>query len=450
MKDASRIHQQLIEEVSLLKQRIKQLEQSESELKQAQEELKNSEEKYRRIIETSQEGIVLHDENFLYTFVNKRFAEMLGYSPEELIGLDPIQFTFEEDMQDMSEILERRKRRTQGISQPFERRFRRKDGSTLWTYVSMTSMVGKNGRFEGSFAMHTDITQRKQAEDALRESEQRLQALMDAAPIAITWADMEGNQTYINRTHYELFGYALEEIPTVAEWRRRAYPDPAYRETVPSFFSAYKEGKEFAPYEAAVTCKDGTLRHVKGSGVVVSGTMLLTLDDITERKRMEQQLHTASLTDELTGVHNRRGFITLSEQQLKMAERTKKDVLLFFADLDKMKLINDTLGHQEGDKALIELATILKEVFRESDIIGRIGGDEFAILAIDTTNETREILINRLYNTLDDYNKTEGRNYQLSLSIGTAHYNPETPSTLDELMAQADTLMYEEKRGKEN
>jgi diguanylate cyclase (GGDEF)-like protein len=148
-------------------------------------------------------------------------------------------------------------------------------------------------------------------------------------------------------------------------------------------------------------------------------------------------------------VHNRRGFITLSEQQVKMAERTKKDILLFFADLDKMKLINDTLGHQEGDKALIELATILKEVFRQSDIIGRIGGDEFAILAIDTTNETRETLINRLHNTLDDCNKTEGRNYQLSLSIGTAHYNPETPSTLDELMAQADTLMYEEKRGKE-
>jgi diguanylate cyclase (GGDEF)-like protein len=189
---------------------------------------------------------------------------------------------------------------------------------------------------------------------------------------------------------------------------------------------------------------------VKGSGVVVSGTMLLTLDDITDRKRMEQQLHTMSLTDELTGVHNRRGFLTLSEQQLKIAERTKKDILLFFADLDKMKLVNDTLGHQEGDKALVEVATILNEVFRESDIIGRIGGDEFAVLAIDTTDETKEILINRLHNTLDDYNQTEGRNYQLSLSIGIAPYNPEKPSSLDELIAQADTLMYEEKRNKQH
>ena len=78
-----------------------------------------------------------------------------------------------------------------------------------------------------------------------------------------------------------------------------------------------------------------------------------------------------------------------------------------------------------------------------------MGGDEFACLAIDTSNKTRDVIIKRLHNTLDDYNRPEGRSYQLSLSIGIAHYNPETPSTLDELMAQADTLMYEEKRNKQ-
>jgi len=161
---------------------------------------------------------------------------------------------------------------------------------------------------------------------------------------------------------------------------------------------------------------------------------------------MEEKLRTMSLTDDLTAIYNRRGFFTLAQQQMKVAERTKKDMLLFFADLDKMKQINDTLGHQEGDKALIEIAAIFKEVFRESDIIGRMGGDEFAILAIDTSDETREVLMHRLCNILDNYNRSEGKSYQLSLSIGIAHYNPETPSTLDELMAQADTLMYEEKR----
>jgi diguanylate cyclase (GGDEF)-like protein len=115
-----------------------------------------------------------------------------------------------------------------------------------------------------------------------------------------------------------------------------------------------------------------------------------------------------------------------------------------------MKHINDTLGHHEGDNALIEVATILKQVFRESDIIGRMGGDEFAVLAIDTTDETGEVLINRMQDTLGAHNKLGNRTYQLSLSIGIAHYDPKKPSTLDELMAQADILMYEEKRNNQD
>ena len=200
-----------------------------------------------------------------------------------------------------------------------------------------------------------------------------------------------------------------------------------------------------------MNCKDGAEKIVRFFPVLLeTGEQIICCDDITEQKRLESELHTISLTDELTGLCNRRGFITLAGQQLKIAERTKKDMLLFFADLDKMKHINDTLGHQAGDIALVEAAAILKEVFRESDIMGRMGGDEFAILAIDTTDEAREVLVNRLHNTLDNYNKSEGRNYQLSLSIGIARYDPETPSTLDELMTQADTMMYEEKRNKQH
>jgi diguanylate cyclase (GGDEF)-like protein len=155
-----------------------------------------------------------------------------------------------------------------------------------------------------------------------------------------------------------------------------------------------------------------------------------------------------SLTDELTGLYNRRGFMALSAQQLKIAERTKKGLLLAFVDLDKMKQINDTLGHQVGDTALVEIATILKEAFRESDIIGRMGGDEFAILALDINDETGEVLTNRLLNVLNAHNSRAGRSYQLSLSIGIAHFDPEKPSNLDELIAHADTCMYDEKKSK--
>jgi diguanylate cyclase (GGDEF)-like protein len=171
---------------------------------------------------------------------------------------------------------------------------------------------------------------------------------------------------------------------------------------------------------------------------------------VTEREQLEYKLKAMSITDDLTGLYNRRGFFTVAAQQMNVAERSKKEMLLFSADLDNMKQINDTFGHQEGDCALIEIASILKEVFRKSDIICRMGGDEFAVLAIDTTNTTREVLMKRLDTILEACNRRQGSKYQLSMSVGVVHYDPGNPSSIDELMAQADVLMYEEKRKKKN
>jgi PleD family two-component response regulator len=115
-----------------------------------------------------------------------------------------------------------------------------------------------------------------------------------------------------------------------------------------------------------------------------------------ERHRMQEQIRSLSLVDELTGLYNRRGFLTLASQQLKLAHRLKKRMLLVFADLDGMKRINDTLGHQEGDKALIEIAKILKETFRESDIIARLGGDEFVVLTLEKSVSSDDAITKRL------------------------------------------------------
>jgi two-component system, cell cycle sensor histidine kinase and response regulator CckA len=135
--------------------------------------------------------------------------------------------------------------------------------------------------------------ERRRAEEALRESEHKLQALMDAAPVAISWADTEGNRKYINRKFSELFGYSLEDIPTMAAWRLRAYPDLAYRSTIPNFLTSIADGKGFPFYESTVTCKDGSQRQVIGSAAVVSNMILLMLDDITERKHLESELRQA-------------------------------------------------------------------------------------------------------------------------------------------------------------
>ncbi|MBE3145191.1 MAG: diguanylate cyclase, partial [Planctomycetes bacterium] len=165
-----------------------------------------------------------------------------------------------------------------------------------------------------------------------------------------------------------------------------------------------------------------------------------------ERKRMEQEILSLSLTDELTGLYNRRGFSLLAEQELKLAHRIKRGMLLFFCDLDDLKIINDNWGHAQGDLALKEVSAILKETFREADIPARIGGDEFVVLAEDASSESADILTNRIQATLERRNQQGDRPYQLTLSMGIARYDPEAPCTVSELIAQADGQMYDQKQ----
>jgi diguanylate cyclase (GGDEF)-like protein len=196
-----------------------------------------------------------------------------------------------------------------------------------------------------------------------------------------------------------------------------------------------------------------TLAHsllwVIGLAGIGAGTRRLRSQTL-QREKLEGELLTLSITDPLTALNNRRGFLSLAEQQLKLSGRTHRRGTLFFADLDGMKTINDTLGHEEGDKALIEVASVFKETFRSSDIIARMGGDEFAILAIDPEEIDPTIIINRLQNRIDMHNDQTNRKYKLSISIGCSFYDPENPSSIDELMASADELMYEQKKIKKS
>lgn len=169
-----------------------------------------------------------------------------------------------------------------------------------------------------------------------------------------------------------------------------------------------------------------------------------------QREKAEEEITILSMTDQLTGLNNRRGFLTLAEQQVKVLERAKRKLMLFFADLDGLKWINDTLGHKEGDKAIIEAASVFKETFRLSDIIARMGGDEFAILAIDPEENDPGIITNRLQKQIDMRNNQANRKYKLSISVGYSFFDSENPSSIDELMASADQLMYEQKKCKKS
>ena len=165
-----------------------------------------------------------------------------------------------------------------------------------------------------------------------------------------------------------------------------------------------------------------------------------------ERHRMLRELHHLVLVDELTGLSNRRGFVVLAEHQFKVADRHRSPATLVFVDLDGMSVINTRFGHREGDRALRDVAAVLATTFRESDVIGRVGRDEFSILLTDNSSDADDLVIARLQRELARHNAREGRRYELSLSLGTGRYDPRHPCSVDELIHASDLAMHSYKR----
>ena len=183
-------------------------------------------------------------------------------------------------------------------------------------------------------------------------------------------------------------------------------------------------------------------------GEVEGSVLVRSLRYAIERHRLQTQIQAMSLVDDLSGLYNRRGFLTLAEQQLKVAVRQRRGVALLYADMDGMKQINDRFGHAEGDCAIMETARLLTSTFRNSDIVARLGGDEFAILAVDVSQADVERVAARLEESLRARNALMPHPYPLSVSVGAVHYDPAIPCSLEELMARADQIMYERKRSK--
>lgn len=183
-------------------------------------------------------------------------------------------------------------------------------------------------------------------------------------------------------------------------------------------------------------------------GQVSTPLLVRSIRYAVERHRMQSQLRTLSLVDELTGLYNRRGFLTLAEQQLKTAQRSNAEMRMFFADLDGMKQINDNYGHHEGDWAIIQTAEILRQTFRESDILARFGGDEFAALAATMPNDTEDKILRRLQANVLTLNEKYRRPFTLRLSVGSAHFDSKNIRSLEHLMGEADKVLYEQKAHK--
>jgi len=286
--------------------------------------------------------------------------------------------------------------------------------------------------------------------EEIEERRLYLEGVLRAAPDAVVTLDAHHRIVEWNTGAERLFGYSREEA--IGQNIDDLVTSSDVFEEAVGFTQRVMGGEEVPPTETVRYRKDGSPVDVivAASPILVEDELIgavVVYTDITTRVRMEEALRAMLLIDELTGLYNRRGFVTLGRQQLKTADRAKRRMVLLFADFDDLKWINDTFGHLEGDKALIEVADVLKETFRESDILARIGGDEFVVLAIETNGAPVEVLTARLQENLEAHNAEGDLRYKLSLSVGIARYDPEHPCSIDELLARADKSMYEKKHG---
>lgn len=200
-----------------------------------------------------------------------------------------------------------------------------------------------------------------------------------------------------------------------------------------------------AEEENAAKALTGGAQDYISKGDMSKGVLRRAVQYAIERNKLQIKIRALSLKDDLTGLHNRRGFHTLAAQQVKMERRMKRGLFLIFADIDKMKWINDTFGHREGDRALTEFSRLLKSNFRESDIIARIGGDEFAVLAMDTNAMGPKRLVERLHRKIKARTARGDLGYVLSASVGGVRCEPGKPLPVDEMLRRADEAMYSRK-----
>lgn len=165
--------------------------------------------------------------------------------------------------------------------------------------------------------------------------------------------------------------------------------------------------------------------------------------------QMHEDYRNLSVTDDLTGLYNRRGFLTLADHLLRISMREQRGMFLMYADVDHLKEINDTYGHLEGDAALMEFGGALKTNYRQADIVARIGGDEFVVFPVGDCTDSMEVIVRRLNEVIDLCNTRREKPYRLSVSYGIAYFDPEKPCTLLDLISRADREMYLQKKAKQ-
>ena len=416
-----------------------------TERKQMEEALRQSEEKYRGIIENMQEAYYESDLTGNYTFVNDAICGHLGYSREELIGMNYLQVQDETNAKKMYQIFSEIYRTGKPIK-ALESEYIRKDGTKATYELSASLIRDAHGKPIGFGGVSRDITERKLLEEKMRQSEERYRTIIEEMEEWYFETDLAGKLLYFNDALVRALGYPQKEL-TGLNFRALIKQEQA-EEIYKIFHQVYEIGEPIKNFPQEFVRPDGSItfaefsifpkRDHRGKIFGFRGVG----HDITERKRTEQQLNYMATHDPLTGLPNRMLFIDRLKMGLAHAKRNKQKLAVMMLDLDRFKNINDTLGHMVGDRLLKEIGLRLTGLLRQNDTISRLGGDEFIILLPEIVQmEDSAEVAEKILKAIQQPFICDSHKLITSTSIGIAIY-PDDCQDMDSLMKNADIAMY--------
>jgi diguanylate cyclase (GGDEF)-like protein/PAS domain S-box-containing protein len=458
MKNPSKTKQEMLDEMSFLKERIKELEQSEEIHKQTEEKLQQ----FRARVEATNDWVWEVDGRGFYTYTNPKVKNLLGYEPEDVIGKTPFDFMPKHEADRVASFFKEIVESHQSFS-GLENINLHKDGREIVLETNGAPIVDAEGNCVGYRGIDRDITERKRSEEALRTSQLQLLEAMDLAHIVYWEFDLVAQVYVFNDPFYALYGTTAEQEGGYLMSRE----DYAKRFIHPDDITLYHQFRREnaskpdtalpADLEHRIIRRDGEVRHILIRGRTVkddSGRIVRKYganQDITERKLAREKIQYLATHDVLTGLLNRSMFSQLLNHSIQTAQRYQRQFALVFLDLDRFKIINDTLGHDAGDLLLQAIAGRLKGPLRAADIVARLGGDEFGILIEEISNSNQVATVARkiLTNVIKPITLM-GQECRVTASIGICMY-PKDAEDERSLMKSADMAMYLAKEeGKNN
>lgn len=403
-----------------------------------------SDQSARILLDNLQDGVfVIEDEKMSYA--NQRMADMLGYKIDKLVGCPFIELVAHEDQ---PLILERHHARISGEKAPeqYEIRLHTAQGMLIYCSLSISLRVNESGQIS-TIGSARNITRQKVELAELEATKSEFKSIFDQLPDVFYRTNMQGIITLISPSCFDLLGYRQEVMQEtlMADY----YNTPEERQKI---VQAIINGKGKATHvEAAFKHKNGTIVWISTSAVIrfdADGKPMYiegVARDISERKRIEEQLTILSRIDALTGAYNRRYFMDKCDELIKMLKRYKHPASMLMMDLDHFKKINDTYGHHVGDLALIAFTKVCQKETRESDVLGRLGGEEYGLMLPETTIHNAQALAERIRMNTAAIEIPAGKNkIKITVSIGLVELSTKK-QTLDDALRRADQAMYQAK-----